>query len=308
MVGAPDTAPGNSTPLTLHHLFNSAFFKGHKPEPRLPGVNVTTDPAVLPAAPCVLVHLPSILATSGAGALRSLRKVMPKSQLWIAECQESAAIYPELGDSDFMQLFDLEVSYRQSADVWHPYVDAGVIDKFRDTGFKTRRKLCCAFVSSNFDMSNRRQYMAALSEHVPIASYGQFMRNRHLFFDRGAATKMRILHRYAFTLAFENSIAEGYVTEKFFQPLMSGTVPIYLGAPNIEEFAPGDNCYIDASRFPDPQELADHMRKADPASFHEWRRKPLRKSFIEKIESLRTPPYVRLSREICRRLPLPERP
>ncbi|CAF4835450.1 unnamed protein product, partial [Rotaria sp. Silwood2] len=37
-----------------------------------------------------------------------------------------------------------------------------------------------------------------------------------------------------------------YVTEKLWQPLAAGSVPLYLGAPNIDEWLP---CYNYSSNF-----------------------------------------------------------
>lgn len=42
-------------------------------------------------------------------------------------------------------------------------------------------------------------------------------------------SKRKILSRYMFYMAFENSIEPGYVTEKPFDGLMAGTLPIYVG-------------------------------------------------------------------------------
>ena len=44
-----------------------------------------------------------------------------------------------------------------------------------------------------------------------------------------AIYKRKVIAKYLFHLAFENSIEDGYVTEKPFDALISGTVPIYLG-------------------------------------------------------------------------------
>ena len=38
-----------------------------------------------------------------------------------------------------------------------------------------------------------------------------------------------------FVLAFENSVCNDYVTEKIYDVFAAGVVPIYLGAPNIDE-------------------------------------------------------------------------
>ena len=43
--------------------------------------------------------------------------------------------------------------------------------------------------------------------------------------------KLPLFARYKFALALENSLAHDYVTEKFYQPLLAGAVPIYLGVP-----------------------------------------------------------------------------
>jgi hypothetical protein len=42
-------------------------------------------------------------------------------------------------------------------------------------------------------------------------------------------SKSKELSNYKFTIAFENSILPGYVTEKLMEPLAAGSLPIYLG-------------------------------------------------------------------------------
>ena len=46
---------------------------------------------------------------------------------------------------------------------------------------------------------------------------------------------MTLARQYLFTIAIENSLEYDYVTEKLWQPLAAGSVPIYLGAPNVDE-------------------------------------------------------------------------
>ena len=47
-----------------------------------------------------------------------------------------------------------------------------------------------------------------------------------------------LLSPYPFTLAFENSMADDYASEKVYNPLLVGSVPVYAGAPNIENLVP----------------------------------------------------------------------
>eukprot|EP01119_Soliformovum_irregulare_P020012 TRINITY_DN6433_c0_g1_i1.p1 TRINITY_DN6433_c0_g1~~TRINITY_DN6433_c0_g1_i1.p1 ORF type:complete len:180 (-),score=40.10 TRINITY_DN6433_c0_g1_i1:19-558(-) len=68
---------------------------------------------------------------------------------------------------------------------------------------------------------------------------------------------------YKFALAFENSIDESYVSEKMYQGLLSGTIPVYLGAPNVEKFLPTYKSkmksIIDASDFATSRDLAQFL-------------------------------------------------
>lgn len=50
----------------------------------------------------------------------------------------------------------------------------------------------------------------------------------NLVFQYIAVNKVEALKRYKFSLAFENSNEEDYVTEKFFQSLVAGINPDYI--------------------------------------------------------------------------------
>lgn len=269
---------------TFHYFYNSVFFAGQwHPKFELPGIDLLPDPAALLGADAVVVHLPSILAANAAEEVMKLRRVAPAHQVWVAESVESSVNYPMMDDGQFMACFDIEASYRQQADVWLPYIpDWCRNDSYRHVA-AAGDKFCCAFISSSWDQSDRRAFTRELFEHLPIDSYGRFMRNKKLWRDKGVQSKLKTLKKYRFTLAFENSITKDYVTEKFFEPLQMGSIPIYLGAPNIDEFAPGENCFVNAGDFASARELAEFLKKADPAQFHAWRKAPLRPQFRDML-------------------------
>lgn len=61
-------------------------------------------------------------------------------------------------------------------------------------------------------------------------------------------------------MAFENSNEEDYVTEKFFHSLVAGTIPVVIGAPNIQEFAPGPKSVLHIRKLNDVNAVARTMK------------------------------------------------
>lgn len=67
--------------------------------------------------------------------------------------------------------------------------------------------------------------------------------------------KLATLSDYRFSICYENARdIPGYITEKALDCLRAGTVPVYLGAPNITRWIPAD-CFIDLRRFGSYPEL-----------------------------------------------------
>ena len=50
----------------------------------------------------------------------------------------------------------------------------------------------------------------------------------------------------------------GYVTEKIFDSFQAGTVPVYMGAPNIADYIP-KNCFIAREDFPSMEALFAYL-------------------------------------------------
>ncbi len=83
--------------------------------------------------------------------------------------------------------------------------------------------------------------------------------------------KLATLKQYRFSLCFENTnhpvLSSGYVTEKMIDCLLARTVPIYLGASNIEKYIPA-SCYIDYRKFAGPEKLDEYLQTM---SNHEYK-------------------------------------
>ena len=74
--------------------------------------------------------------------------------------------------------------------------------------------------------------------------------------------KLCILRHHRFVLTYENSEAEDYVTEKLFQALKSGSVPIYWGDPSVVDILPHPDAIVDVRKFATAFDLAMYVERA----------------------------------------------
>ncbi|CAF1442202.1 unnamed protein product [Didymodactylos carnosus] len=150
--------------------------------------------------------------------------------------------------------------------------------------------------------SNRTEYVLELMKYIDVDSYGKCGRNKkelpkHIAKIQGTASldakrssykwqegKLALSSEYLFTVAIENSLSYDYITEKLWHPLLSGSVPIYLGAPNVEDWLPCESCIIDLRKFKTPKDAAHYLKMVSMnrtlyESFHQWRNVPITEKF-----------------------------
>jgi len=72
--------------------------------------------------------------------------------------------------------------------------------------------------------------------------------------------KLNILQNYRFCFCIENYRLPGYITEKIFDALVAGSVPVYLGAPDVSEFV-DSRVFVDANEFGSPSDLINYLRQ-----------------------------------------------
>ena len=83
------------------------------------------------------------------------------------------------------------------------------------------------------------------------------------------ADKSEVYPNYRFALCYENARVPGYVTEKIFDCLRSDCIPVYLGAPNIEEYVPV-NVFIDRRQFDTESDLAKYLLNFSQEQFNQY--------------------------------------
>lgn len=269
-------------------------------EPLPDGFSITIDKSKMGEADAVVFHIPDLYQV-----MREDEIVKPDNQIWVAWCLECEENYPMLKQSEFREIFDVWMGYHQTDDVIYPYyIDFDSYNqKGEIIGYKDRKDVCM-LISSKINRSGRIEYLKELMSYIHIDSYGKLFRNSYIESDCGRKSAIEIMRQYKFVIAFENALAEDYVTEKFYNPIYANSVPIYLGAENVEESSPYKNCYLDVRSFSNPKDLAETI-KFYLSSESDWRRffnnrHSLTQKFQDKLNAITENPFVRLCNLIGR--------
>lgn len=107
-------------------------------------------------------------------------------------------------------------------------------------------------------------FLKALNRFPPLS---RFFASRFPSYRGKVVNKKRVLESYRFAICFENARdIPGYVTEKVFDCLMAGCVPIYWGAPDITDRIPQE-CFIDFRKFANYSELLAYLKSYDERMF-----------------------------------------
>ncbi len=80
-----------------------------------------------------------------------------------------------------------------------------------------------------------------------------------------AEDKLATLANYKFSICFENAKdIPGYITEKIWDSLSVGCIPVYCGAPNIFDCIP-EGCIIDYRKYASLPQLYQYLKAMHPA-------------------------------------------
>jgi len=235
----------------------------------------------------------AILYERRTGLERPYRDATNMHQQWIDYNLEATL---QIGTPMVADAYDIHMNFSTSADIMAtyatPFVDAA---RVIDPRSKSIVAMASVFISScalSDSHRHRLAIMRIISNRIPVHSYGKCDRNIFITmvedtdsFKRADERtryellrdeKSNIITRYKFHLAFENTIEPEYVTEKIFDALNAGTVPVYLGTTDVISYVPRGS-YIDVQKFPTLSLLVDHLKELDEddekyMAYHEWRK------------------------------------
>lgn len=234
--------------------FGSSFGYGPCTIFNIEGCRLTDDKSLYNQAHGVMFHHRDI-----RGDLSNLPKEpRPSFQKWVwwnMESPTNSGKYPQLNN-----LFNLTSSYRIDSDIPVGYgsVEQATDEKKKYT-IPHKDKLVCWIVSNYNENYKRSKYYNELSKYITVEAYG-----RHFHRSISSEEYSQTVASCKFYLSFENSVHKDYMTEKLYNPLSLGTVPVVLGPSreNYEQYVPS-GAFIHVDDFPSPKELADHLKHMD---------------------------------------------
>lgn len=121
--------------------------------------------------------------------------------------------------------------------------------------YSTRDKAIEHFSNSTIDFSlfgtgwDQRQFRNILRPLNRVRKARTIWHRPPKDFKGSISSKYETLRNFRFSLAFENAeTSNGYITEKLFDSMFSGCIPIYIGASNITDFIP-EGTFINANAY-----------------------------------------------------------
>lgn len=120
------------------------------------------------------------------------------------------------------------------------------------------KKKFCNFIYSNASQSVRNNFFKKLNAVKKVDSAGRLYNNTKI----RAANKVDFVRQYKFTIAFENESYPGYTTEKIFEPMLVGSLPIYWGNPLVHKDF-NTKSFLNYYDFPNEDELIERIIQID---------------------------------------------
>jgi hypothetical protein len=128
--------------------------------------------------------------------------------------------------------------------------------------FRKRPKMI-GWVVSNCHSGNQREvYAGQMMKYIHLDIHGLCAnKSVRLGGDRDIGYHENIINQYKFYLSFENANCRGYITEKVWNPLRQGAIPVVMGnCEAYRRYAPPGS-YIDTAWFDSPEELVKYLHK-----------------------------------------------
>ncbi|KAL3921453.1 MAG: hypothetical protein SGILL_002738 [Bacillariaceae sp.] len=152
--------------------------------------------------------------------------------------------------------------------------------------------------------TKRSKYYNAMIGKIKVDSYGQCAHSAAVPEGMSIDTqegRIALMKQYRIVLAFDTTKSKDHISDLIWEALMSGSVPVVLGADNLRDHLPPDS-FISASQHSSWDDLAVYVAKVINdkqlwESYQKWRNdEDALAAFEAKYEFTRTNPVCRLCR------------
>ena len=113
-----------------------------------------------------------------------------------------------------------------------------------------------------------------------------------------AESKYATLSKYNFSICYESCIFPGYISEKIFDCFFAGNIPVYYGAPDIQEHIP-KNCFIDRRDFKNYRELRIFLKSLTESEIKNYKENGRRFLESEKYRPFTKEYFAKIFVEAC---------
>jgi len=187
------------------------------------------------------------------------------------------SLYRESLSNHFGKVYILSTDLVDNVNRFQMYYVQPNLKMVEETADFAQKKLC-AIIAGNKDSDNpkslyreRKQVISFFTRNYPndLDLYGPDWSGYALW--RGQAkSKWETLKNYKFSFCYENVRNQrGYVTEKIFDCMVAGCVPVYWGASNIADYVP-PTCFIARQAFASDQELYVFLKNMDATTYQTY--------------------------------------
>lgn len=207
----------------------------------------------------------SVISYNCPEGYKKLRRIFPYILTWNDEWVDKQSIFKKTIPYPF-------------------YVDMG------DIAFEDKKLLTAITADKKSDIpgelySERARVYTWFENNRPddFEFYGiRWKKEEHPGYKGTVEDKLKVYHNYKFAICLENTRGDAdYVTEKIYDCLCAGIIPIYGGAKNIKDYVP-ENCYIDYFKFSSYEEMADYLTNMPKEEYEEYRKAI--KDFLDKVD------------------------
>ncbi|XP_033726980.1 alpha-(1,3)-fucosyltransferase C-like [Pecten maximus] len=240
--------------------------------------SVTSDRSRIKEADAVLFHIFDLWFWVGMPTYRDPHQVWV---VWWAE--PTTRVWPDL--HRFRYTFNWTMNYRRDSTVEAPFGVAVPLSKEEKkekeiwfnsqfyTSIKHKVNNVAITNSDCYDEVQRYRLVEQLRKHVPVDFYG---RCGNLSCPRDNEVCYTKLKSYKFMIQFENSYCDDYVSEKYWNSLLSDNVPIVNWRIQQQHYPVINHTFINIFDFTDMKAAGEYIKKVASndelyRSYFKWR-------------------------------------